>query len=74
VSDRISLLGVNEAGEEEGIPYEKDGSVVANQVPISLLSVELDCKAARIPGSISAAGLTPHSRETHSKRGRLALL
>ena len=30
-------------------PDEEDGSVVAHDVPVALLSVELHCKPARVP-------------------------
>jgi hypothetical protein len=42
MSDRISLLSVDEAREEEGVPDEEDGGIVANDVPVALLRVELD--------------------------------
>ena len=45
MGDRISLLGVDEAGEEERVPDEEDGRVVAHHVPVALLRVELDGKA-----------------------------
>ena len=50
MGDRISLLGVNEAGEEERIPDEEDWSVVAHHVPVALLRVKLDSEAAVTKG------------------------
>ena len=32
------------------VPDEEDGGVVANNIPVSLLGVELHCKPARVPG------------------------
>ena len=45
MSGRISLLSVNETGEEEWISNEENGSVVPNHIPVALLSVELDGEA-----------------------------
>ena len=72
---RVSLLGVDEVGEEYGVPGEEDnclvfgkidlktffspdeedGGVVAHDVPVALLSVELHCKPTRVPGREDAA-------------------
>ena len=43
---------------KDGVPYEEDGGVISNQVPVSLLGVELDGKATRITNSVSTARLT----------------
>ena len=45
MGDRISLLRVDEAREEEGVPDEEDWGVVAHHVPVALLRVELDGEA-----------------------------
>lgn len=52
VSDWIAFLGVNETREKDWIPEEKDGSVVANKIPISFFSVKLDSKTTRITSSV----------------------
>ena len=44
MSLRISLLSVDEAREEERVPDEEDRGVVAHEVPVALLRVELDGK------------------------------
>jgi hypothetical protein len=49
MGDRVSLLGVNEAWEEDGITNEENRSIVSDNVPISIFSVELDGKTSRIP-------------------------
>ena len=70
---RVPLLGVDEVGEENGVPDEgecclffhnmlllkldlkafspdeEDGGVVAHNVPVALLCVELHCKPTRVP-------------------------
>ena len=38
--------------EKDGIPDEKDGSIVTNQIPVALFSVEFDGEATRVTGGI----------------------
>ena len=45
MGDRISLLRMDEAREEEGVPDVEDWGVVAHHVPVALLRVELDGEA-----------------------------
>lgn len=47
--------GVNEVGELDGILDEKDRHVVANQVPVTLVRVELRGKAADVADGILGA-------------------
>ena len=63
---RITLLGVDETREQNGITNEEDGCVVANQIPNAIIGVELHGEAARIASSISRTALTADSRETNS--------
>lgn len=49
VGDGVPLLSVDKGREKDGVADEKDGRVVANNVPVSVLGVELDRKAARVP-------------------------
>lgn len=44
----ISLLGVDEGGEENGIPDEEDRRVVADDIPHAVVGVEFDGETARI--------------------------
>lgn len=44
----VALLSMDEAWEKDGVPNKEDGGVVANQIPVTLLSIELDSKASRI--------------------------
>ena len=41
----VTLLGVNEAREKNGVPNEKYRSIVAYQIPIAFLTVKLHSKA-----------------------------
>lgn len=68
---RIPLLGVNEAGEQDGITNEEDGGVVANQIPDTVLRVELDGESARITSGIGRSALTAHRGESHGQGGAL---
>ena len=52
VSNRVPLLRVDEAREKKRVADEENGSIVPREVPQSLVSVELHCKAARIPSSV----------------------
>ena len=48
----IPFLSVNKTGEKYGIPDEKNGSVVTDQIPVSLFSVEFEGEATRVTGGI----------------------
>jgi hypothetical protein len=37
---------------KDWIPDEKDGSVISNQIPVSIFSIEFDRKASGISGSV----------------------
>ena len=43
---------------KDGVPNEEDGCVVSNQIPVAILSVELDSKATRITHSVGTPRLT----------------
>ena len=45
---RVPLLRVDEAREQDRVPDEEDGRVVADQVPVTLLRVELEGEASRV--------------------------
>eukprot|EP00968_Pinguiococcus_pyrenoidosus_P000647 scaffold40_cov305-Pinguiococcus_pyrenoidosus.AAC.18 len=62
---RVALLRVNEAGEEDGVSDEEDGRVVAHEVPVAFLRVELHGVASRVPRRIRRAGLAAHGRKAH---------
>lgn len=68
---RITLLRVNEAGEQYGIADEEDRRVVANQIPDTVLRVEFDGETTRIPSGISRSTLTAHRGEANGQRSTL---
>lgn len=49
VSGWVTLLGVNETWEQNGIANEENRSVVSNQVPVAIFSVEFHGETTRIP-------------------------
>mmetsp|Transcript_30103 Transcript_30103/g.39640 ORF Transcript_30103/g.39640 Transcript_30103/m.39640 type:complete len:302 (+) Transcript_30103:593-1498(+) len=51
----VTLLGVNEAWEQHGIPDEENRGVVAHQIPVSFFRIEFYCKSTGVPGSVSTS-------------------
>ena len=49
----VPFLGMNETGEHQRVPDEKNGRVIAYQIPVALFSVELDRKAPGVTGCVS---------------------
>ena len=43
---------------QDGVSYEEDGSIIADQVPVSILCIKLDSKSTRVTHSVSTARLT----------------
>ncbi len=64
----LLLGGVDEVGEFDGVLDEEDGDVVADQVPVAVLGVELDGEAADVAGEISGAAF-PATVEKRVKSG-----
>lgn len=69
---RIPLLCVDEGGEEEGVTDEEDGCVVADEVPVAVLSVVLHGEAARVTGRVRRPALPADGREADEHRRLLA--
>ena len=59
----MALLGMNEVGELVGIPNEEHGRVVADQIPVAFIRIELDREAAHVPLGIGGTELTGPRRE-----------
>src|SRR5690606_34313477 len=49
VGNGIGFMGMNEVRKLNGVPYEEDLQVVAHQVPVSVLGIELDRKTPGVP-------------------------
>ena len=61
MSLRVSLLSVDKAGEQNGVTDEEDGRVIADQVPVAFLSVELDSESPRISNGICRSAFSSNS-------------
>ena len=68
-----ALLGVDEVLELLRVAHEEHRGVVADQVVVALLGVELDGEAARVADRVGAAELARHGREADDQAGVLAL-
>lgn len=56
------------------VPQKEDGCVVGDNIPVTLLSSELDRETTRITSAVVRARLTTDSRESDCDRASLALL
>ena len=74
VGARVALLRVDEVGELERIADEEDGRVVAHQIPVALVGVELHGKAAHVTLGVGRAHLTGHGGKARDQRRDLAHL
>ena len=64
----LRLDCVNEIGELDSVLDEEHRDVVANDIPVALLSVELDRKPTDIANSVSTASRTLDGREPNKDR------
>ena len=60
MSHRVPLLRVDETGKQDGITNEEYGRVVADEVPVSVLGVELDGEATGVTGRVRGPRLSTH--------------
>ena len=66
------LHGVDEVGELDRVLDEEHRDVVADEIPVALLRVELHGEAADVAGEVERALVAGHRREAHEHRGALA--
>ena len=69
---RVALDGVVQGGKLQRIAQEEDRGVVAHEVPVAGIGVELDGEAADVALGIRRAAFSGHGREAHEARGLLA--
>lgn len=74
VGGGVTLLGVNEVGELGRISQEEDRGVVGNDIPVTLVSPELDRESTRITGTVVGTRLTTDSGESDGDGALLASL
>ena len=72
VGARMALLRVDEVGELERIADEEDRRVVAHQIPVALVGVELHGKAAHVTLGVGRAHLSGHGGKARDQRRDLA--
>ncbi|KAI9166472.1 LOW QUALITY PROTEIN: putative two component histidine kinase [Paramyrothecium foliicola] len=68
---RLGLAGVDDVRELHGVLDEEDGDVVADEVPVALLGVELDGEAAHVADRVGGPAAAEDGGEAHED-GRLA--
>lgn len=68
----VSLLGVDEVRELDGVSNEEDGGVVSNHVPVALLSVELDGKTSGVSLSVGRSLFSSDGGETYGDGSSLS--
>ena len=71
---RVGLEGVDEVGELDRVADEEDRQVVADQVPVAVLGVELHREAARVARRLGGVAAADHGREADGEVGALARL
>ena len=69
----LRLGRVDDVGELDRVLDEEHRDVVADQVPVAFLGVELDREAAHVAGQVRRALAAGHGREAHERLGLLAL-
>ena len=72
VGARVALDHMVQVGELERVTQEKGRRVVAHHVPVALVRVEFDGKAADVAFRVRCAALAGHSGETDEDFGLLA--
>ena len=70
----LHLHAVDEIGELDRVLDEEHRDVVADEVPVAGVGVELDGKAAHVARRVDRAGAAGHGREAHEHRAAVALL
>ena len=70
---RLGFHCVHEVGELHRVLDEEHGHVVAHQVPVAFVGVELHREAAHVARGVLRAALALHGREAHEDRRDLAL-
>ena len=72
--DRVRLQRVDDVRELDRVADEEDRQVVADQIPVAVLGVELHREAARIARRLRRVAAADHGREADGERRLLARL
>ena len=65
---RLGLDGMDQVGKLDRVLDKKHRDVVAHQVVVALMGVELDRKAARVAHGVGGAARAGHGREARENR------
>src|SRR5690349_16490171 len=71
---RLGLGRMNQIGKFHRVLNEKNGNVVADQIKIALIGIELDRKTSRIAHGVGGSAFAKDDREAHENRRALARL
>ena len=71
---RLRFHRVNEVGELHRILDEEHGDIVAHEIPVALVGVELHRETAHVARRVGGAALAGHGGEAHEYRRALARL
>lgn len=58
----VSLLGVNEAWEENWVANEEDWRVVTDDVPNAIVRVEFDCETAWVTSGVRGTAFSTYQK------------
>ena len=64
----LGLHRMDEVGKFDGVLNEEDGDVVADEVPVAFLGVELHCKAANVAREVERSLAAGDGREANKGR------
>ena len=73
VAVRLRLGGMDQVGKLDRVLDEEDRDVVADDVPVAFLGIELDRKAAHVARQVGRALAARHGGKAHKGRHALAL-
>ena len=69
---RLGLHGVDQIGKLHRVLDEEHGDVVADEIPVALVGIELDGEPAHVARGIRRASFAGDGREPHEHRSALA--
>src|SRR5260370_32577336 len=70
----VAVLGADEVGKLVGVAYPENRRVVAHQVPVAFLGIDLNREASKVALGIGRSALSGDFRETHEALALFAKL
>ena len=71
---RLGLGRMHQIGKLHRVLDEEDRDVVADEIPVAFVRVELHGEAAHVAGGVGRAAFAEHGREAHEDRRLLCRL